>query len=85
MSYHLMISRTPDYREISNTRWTKSQNLNVSHLILQLSLPSQLKPGVKVKNDDVVEAAPAGDAPTTFEWTTVILPTKVRMILEILW
>ena len=26
---------------------TKSQNLNVSRLVLQLSLPSPLKPGVK--------------------------------------
>ena len=30
-----------------NTRCTKSQNLNVSRLVLQLSLPNPLKPGVK--------------------------------------
>ena len=32
------------YRQISNKRRTKSQNLNVSHLVLQLSLPNLLKP-----------------------------------------
>ena len=36
-----------DYRKISNIRRTKSQNLNDPRLILQLSLPNQLKPGVK--------------------------------------
>ena len=37
------------YRQISNIRCTKSQNLNVSRLILQLSLCNTciLKPGVK--------------------------------------
>ena len=28
---------------------------------------------------------PTGDAPTTSEWSTILLPTKVRLILEILW
>ena len=36
-----------EYRKISNTRRTKSQNLNDSRLVLQLYLPNQLKPGVK--------------------------------------
>ena len=36
-----------DYRKISNIRCNEFQNLNVSHLILQLSLPNPLKPGVK--------------------------------------
>ena len=35
------------YRQISNISHTKSQNLNVSRLILQLSLYNILKPGVK--------------------------------------
>ena len=29
-------------------------------------------------------AAPTGDAPTTSEWSTILLPTKVRLILETL-
>ena len=37
------------YRKISNIRCTKSQNCNVSHLVLQLSLPIPLKPGIKSK------------------------------------
>ena len=35
------------YREISNISCTQSQNLNDSHLVLHLSLPNLLKPGVK--------------------------------------
>ena len=38
-----------------------------------------------VENEDVVGAAPAGDAPTTSEWSTILLPTKVRLILEACW
>ena len=34
--------------------------------------------------EDVVGAAPAGDAPTTSELSTIVLPTKVRLILEVL-
>ena len=36
-----------------------------------------------VKNEDVVGAAPAGNAPTTSVWSTILLPTKVWLILEI--
>ena len=39
--------RVKTYRKISNIRRTKSQNLNDSHLVLQLSLPNPIKPGVK--------------------------------------
>ena len=35
------------YRKISNIRRTESPNLNVSRLVLQLSLPNPMKPGVK--------------------------------------
>ena len=35
-----------------------------------------------VENEDVVGAAPTGDAPTTSEWLTILLLTKVRLILE---
>ena len=60
----------PAYRQVSKISHAKSQNLNVSHLILQLSLPNPLKPCV-VENEDVVGAAPTGDAPTTSEWSTI--------------
>ena len=36
----------------------------------------------QVENGDVVEAAPTGDAPTTSEWSTILLLTKVLLILE---
>ena len=72
-----------NYRKVSNIRCTKSQNLNASSLVLQLSLPNPLKPDVKLRiNKDVVGAAPTGDAPTTSEWWTILLPTKVWLILE---
>ena len=35
-----------------------------------------------VDNEDVVGAAPTGDAPATSELSTILLPTKVRLILE---
>ena len=38
----------------------------------------------QVENEDVVGAAPTGDAPTTSEWLTILFPTKVCLILEIL-
>ena len=37
------------YRQISNIRRTKSQNLNVSRLALHLSLPNLLKSRVKLR------------------------------------
>ena len=37
---------------------------------------------VLTENEDVVGAAPTGDAPATSEWSTILLPTKVRLILE---
>ena len=36
-----------------------------------------------VKNEDVVGAAPTGDAPTTSEWSTIVLPIKVPLILKV--
>ena len=37
------------YRKVSNIRRTKFQNLNDSRLVLQLSLPNSLTPGVKLR------------------------------------
>ena len=72
------------YRKTSSISRTISPNVNVSCLVLQLSLPNSLKPGVKLRtNEDVVGAAPTGDAPTTSELSTIIWP-KVRLILEVL-
>ena len=35
-----------------------------------------------VENEGVVGAVPTGDAPTTGEWSTILSPVKVRLILE---
>ena len=37
---------------------------------------------VWAKNENVVGAAPTGDAPTTSEWSTILLPDKMGLILE---
>ena len=44
-----------DYRQISNISHTNSQNLIVSRLVLQLSLPNPLKPGVKLRMKMLLE------------------------------
>ena len=58
--------------QTSNIRQTKSPNLYVSHLILQLSLPNPLKHGIKSRMKMKVGAAPTGNAPTTSEWSTIL-------------
>ena len=37
------------YRQFSNISCTQPQNINVSHLVMLLSLPNPLKPGVRLK------------------------------------
>ena len=36
-----------------------------------------------LENEDVVGAAPAGDAPSTSERSTILLPTEVWLVLEV--
>ena len=36
-----------------------------------------------VENEDVVGPTPTSDAPTISEWSTLLLPTEVRLILEV--
>ena len=38
-----------------------------------------------MKHEDVVGVVPIGDAPTTSEWSTILLPIEVRLILDIWW
>ena len=63
-----------NYRKTSCICRTKSQNLNVSRIVLQLSLSNPLKPAVELSMnyEDVVGAALTGDAPTTSEWSTIL-------------
>ena len=44
---HVLRNPGIDYRKISNIRRTKSPNLDVSRLVVQLSSPNPVKPGVK--------------------------------------
>ena len=78
----LYMKQDHTYLKISNISHNKSPNLNVSRLVLQLPLPYPMKPSVE--NEDVIGAAPTGDAPTTSEWSIIWLPTKERVILETL-
>ena len=38
-----------------------------------------------VENEDVVGVVPIGDAPTTSVWSTILLHTQVRLILQVWW
>ena len=60
------------YRHISDIRGrTKSRNLNVSRLALQFFVVQSIEARCWVKNENIVGAAPTGDAPTTSEWSTI--------------
>ena len=43
------VDQSRAYHQISNIRYTQSPNINVSRVVLQLSLPNPLKPGVKLR------------------------------------
>ena len=64
---------------INHIKW---QNLNIYQLVLQLFFALYWS---KVEKDEVVGAAPTGGAPATSEWSTILWPTKVRLILEVGW
>ena len=51
------------YRKLSNIRRTKSR--------LEVAFAQSFKARCLVENEDVVGAAPIGDAPTTSEWSTI--------------
>ena len=60
-----------NYCQMSNISCTKSQNLSVSHLILQLFFAQSIEARCQVKNIDVIGTAPTGDAPNKSEWSTI--------------
>ena len=49
LSETMMAWFTETYRQFSNIRRTQSQNIYVSRVVLQLSLPNPLKPDVKLR------------------------------------
>ena len=55
------------YRQVSNIRCTKSQHLKDSRTVFAAVFGESLEARCQVENEDVVGAAPTGDAPTTSE------------------
>ena len=66
------------YHQTSYIRGTLSLNVNVSRLVLQIYLLNPLNQGVNSSMK-----IPVGAAPTTSEWSTMLLPTEVRLIESI--
>ena len=66
----VLLLHNADCRQTSSISHTKSKNLNVSHLDLQLALPNPLKPGLS-REWNAVGAASTDDAPTISEWSTI--------------
>ena len=62
----------------------QTPNLKYSSSRLAVAFVQSIEARCWVETEDVVGAAPTGDAPTTSEWSTILLTTKVRLILEIL-
>ena len=80
-----LVKTTYDYCKVSNIRNTKSQNLNDSRLVLQLSLPNSVKLGVKLRMKMLEQRrlAMLQLHLSVSEWSWIQLPTKVRLILEV--
>ena len=66
------------YFQVSNTRCTKSCSC-----LCAIYWNLVIEGWCQMKHEDVVGAAPIGDAPTTSDWSTILLPTKGRLILVI--
>ena len=63
------------YRKLCNISRTKSPNFIVPRIDLQLSLPNPIKTGVRSRMKMKLEQRRS-------EGSTILLPTKVRLILE---
>ena len=70
------------YRQISNIRHPIPK-LECSSSRLAVVFVQSIEARCQDKNEDVVGAAPTGNAPTISEWSTMLLPVKVRLILEV--
>ena len=76
---YCIISWNKDVPWTSSLNRTKSQNLSVSLYPLAVVFAQSIEAMCLVENEDVVGAAPTGDAPTTAELSTMLLPTKVHL------
>ena len=68
------------YRKISNIWRTKLKCLSSRRAVV---FGQSNGARSYVENEDVVRAAPTGDAPTTSEWSTILLPAKVSYIRDL--
>ena len=53
-------------------------------MFLKVAFAQSIDVGYSVENEDVVGAVPAGVASTTSEWSTISLPSRMRLTLEVL-
>ena len=68
------------YLQISNIQHTKYQTFKCFLSRLAVVFSQSIEVRYYVEIEDVVGAAPAGDAPTTSEWSTILLPSRVSFI-----
>ena len=71
------------FRQISNISRTNSQNVHLPYLVLQLFCPIHWSQ-VLSQEWRCSWSSAASDVPTTSDWSTIILPPKVRLILKVL-
>ena len=86
LAYCQGITRTAklNYRKTSSINRTKSRSLNVSCILLQLSSLSPLTPGVKLRMKMLLEQRRQAMLKLHLSYQQFLLPTKVRLILEVL-
>ena len=78
--YFMLVKLFKFNNEFNNYR----QTFNISHTkCFSCHLAVVSAHSIEAKNEDIVGAAPTGDAPTKSEWSTILLPTKVPLILEV--
>ena len=73
------------YRQVSDISCNKSPKLKCFSSRLAVVIAQSIEARCQVENEDVVGGAPKVYAPTTSEWPTILLPSKVRLILEVWW
>ena len=71
------------YRQISNISKHQISKLICLSSGLGVVSVQSIEARCQVENEDVVGAVPTGVAPTTSEWSAILLPAKMRLKLEV--
>ena len=79
----LDISGCMNYRQTSNISRAQFLKLKCFSSLLTVVFAQSFEASSLVGNKDVIGAAPTGDDSTTSEWSIILLPNKVRLILEV--